>query len=84
MIRKALWDTIHSSSDPYRDDLEVSLLNGSNYPRAIKPREVILGTSDDPYAIRTRLLSWGIIGPVNLSNKQKRKYLLQPNRCRGG
>jgi len=32
-------------------------------PRAIKPREVITGKGDDPYAIRT-LLGWGIIGPV--------------------
>ena len=48
---------------PYDDKLEVALLIGRDCPRAIKPREVILGNPDDPYAVRT-LLGWGIVGPV--------------------
>ena len=34
-------------------DLDVSLLLGINCARAIKPREVIPGNDDDPYAQRT-------------------------------
>lgn len=51
---------------PYRDDLEISILIGCNCPRAVKPKEVILGKGEDPYAVRT-LLGWGIIGPVGPS-----------------
>ena len=52
-------DKIH----PYQTDVDVGILIGCNCPRAIKPREVILGKGDDPYAVRT-LLGWGIIGPI--------------------
>lgn len=52
-------DKIH----PYQTDADVGILIGCNCPQAIKPREVILGKGDDPYAVRT-LLGWGIIGPV--------------------
>ena len=45
-------------------NVEVGLLIGANCPRAIKPREVIPGNDDDPYAIRTSL-GWGIIGRVS-------------------
>ncbi len=48
---------------PYQSNTDVALLIGCNCPRAIKPREVILGKGDDPYAVRT-LLGWGIVGPV--------------------
>ena len=47
----------------YQDDVDVGILIGCNCPRAIKPREVILGKGDDPYAVRT-LLGWCTIGPV--------------------
>ena len=33
------------------DDVEIGLVIGINCPRAIKPREVIPGKDDDPYAI---------------------------------
>ena len=42
------------------------MLIGCNCPKAIKPKEVIVGRGEDPYAVRT-LLGWGIIGPVSLS-----------------
>ena len=48
---------------PYKKDLDVSLLLGINCARAIKPREVIPGNDDDPYAQRTTV-GWGIIGMV--------------------
>ena len=46
---------------PYNDNLDVSLLLGINCAPAIKPREIIPGNDDDPYAKRTAL-GWGIIG----------------------
>ena len=46
---------------PYDDNLDVSLLLEINCARAIKPREIIPGNDDDPYAKRTAL-GWGIIG----------------------
>ena len=45
---------------PYRDDVKVGLLIGSNCTRAIVPREVIPGILDEPYALRTGL-GWGIV-----------------------
>ena len=49
---------------PYRDNVDVGLLIGSNCTRAIVPREVIPGILDEPYALRTDL-GWGIIGRVS-------------------
>ena len=48
---------------PFREDIEVGLLIGTNCPKAIKPREVILGADNDLYGIRTDL-GWGIVGRV--------------------
>ena len=41
----------------------VGVLIGCNCPKAIKPREVITGKGDEPYAVRS-LLGWAVIGPV--------------------
>ena len=60
------WDHLNriaSELMPYRDDIEVGLLIGTNCPKAIKPREVIPGADHDPYGIKTDL-GWGIIGSV--------------------
>ncbi|KAL9976994.1 hypothetical protein ACROYT_G014349 [Oculina patagonica] len=54
---------IKNKIPPYQEQLEVGILIWMQLPRAIKPREVITGKGDDPYAIKT-LLGWGIIGPV--------------------
>ena len=56
---------------PYQEDLEIGLLIGCNCPKAIKPKEVILGKGEDPYALRT-LLGWGIVGPVGSAKHQGR------------
>ena len=53
---------------PYQKDIEVGLLIGCNCPRALKPKEVILGKGEEPYAVRT-ILGWGIIGPVGFVNE---------------
>jgi len=48
---------------PFQPDLKVSLLIGNNVPRVVRPREVIFGGEDEPYAQRS-LLGWGVIGVV--------------------
>lgn len=61
------WPHLASVADqlmPYREDVEVGILIGTNCTRAIKPQEIIPGNDDDPYAKRTAL-GWGIIGIVN-------------------
>ncbi|CAB4007120.1 Hypothetical predicted protein, partial [Paramuricea clavata] len=48
---------------PFRNDVVVGLLIGTNCARVIKPCEIIPGNDDDPYAKRTAL-GWGIVGIV--------------------
>ncbi|KAK3728019.1 hypothetical protein QZH41_000113 [Actinostola sp. cb2023] len=63
------WPHLHAVANqlmPYRDDVEVGLLIGLNCARAIKPREVIPGADDDPYAKKTAL-GRGVIGIVDSS-----------------
>ena len=57
-------------------DIEIGLLIGCNCPRAIKPKELITGKSEDPYAVRT-LLGWCIVGPV--TSTQSDSLLVQRN-----
>ena len=45
--------------------MDVGLLIRVNCARAMKPREVIPGSDEDPYAKRTNL-GWGVIGSINL------------------
>ena len=54
---------------PYREDIEIGLLVGSDCSRAIIPREVITGKGDDLYAQRTDL-GWAIIGMVGKDNQR--------------
>lgn len=55
---------------PYREDVEVGLLIGTNCVRAIKLTEVIPGREDDPYAKKTAL-GWGVIGVVNPNKSEE-------------
>ena len=58
------WPHLRRMADclmPYRDNMDVGLLLGINCASAIKPREVIPGNDNDPYAKRTAL-GWGVIG----------------------
>ena len=50
---------------PYEENVEIGL----DCPRAIKPRELIPGTDDDPWAVRTSL-GWGIAGIVDPTHSQ--------------
>jgi hypothetical protein len=49
-------------------DVEIGLLIGMNCAKAIKPHEVIPGSGNDPYAIRT-ILGWGVIGMMGRATK---------------
>ena len=49
--------------DALQPAIEVSLLIGNNCARAIRPREVLCGGEDDPYAVKS-LLGWGVVGTV--------------------
>ena len=42
----------------------MGILIGSDYPRAIMPREIIPGEDDSPYAFRSDL-GWGDIGKIS-------------------
>ena len=57
---------IRDKIPPLDKNLDVGILIGSNCPKAIKPKEVIAGKGEDPYAVRT-LLGWCIVGPASLS-----------------
>ena len=64
---------------PYNDQLDVSLLLGINCARAIKPREIIPGDDDDPYAKKTAL-GWGVIGMVTPNSSEHEEEQLGVNR----
>ena len=65
---------------PFRNDVVVGLLIGTNCARAIKPWEIIPGNDDDPYAKRTAL-GWGIIGIVEAKvNKESDENYVVVNR----
>ena len=66
---------------PYQSGTDVGILIGCNCPRAIKPREVVLGKGDDPYAVKT-LLGWGIIGPItSQQERQEDEEDAEPTMC---
>ena len=60
------WDHLNCIAKelmPYREDVQVGMLIGTNCTKAIKPREVIPGRDNDRYGIKTDL-GWGIVGRV--------------------
>ena len=66
---------------PYQSGTDVGILIGCNCPRAIKPRKVVLGKGDDPYAVKT-LLGWGIIGPItSQQERQEDEEDAEPTMC---
>lgn len=52
---------------PYEQNLDVGLLIGLNCPGALKPRELIPGKGDEPWAVLTNL-GWGIAGNIDPSH----------------
>ena len=62
----AMYKHLESLKDkipPLDKSLPIGLLIGNDCVRAIKPRDVIPGNPNDPYAVRT-VLGWGIVGAV--------------------
>ena len=68
---------------PYMEDVEIGLLIRLNYPSAVRPRHIVCGNENEPYAVRS-LLGWHVNGPVDQkSSKQvhrKRIQILKGNR----
>lgn len=69
-----MWTLLKRITD--QEDLDVSSVLGIKCARAIKPREVIPGNEDDPYAQRTALI-WGIFRMVESSrwNCERRLFI---------
>lgn len=57
-------ENIADEIPPYEEHLSIGLLIGNNCVRALKPRSIVPGKSNDPYAIRTTL-GWGVVGARN-------------------
>ena len=55
---------------PYNDSVEVGLLIGLNCPGAVRPRDVICGNENDPYAVRS-LLGWYVNGPISYESSKQ-------------
>ena len=55
---------------PYNPAIEVGLLIGNDCPRAIRPRDIICGGEDEPYAQRS-ILGWDVVGTVCMSANQE-------------
>ena len=52
------WDHLKCIDEelmPYREDVQVGILIGTNCTKAIESREVIPGGDNDPYGIKTDL-----------------------------
>ena len=67
------WEHLKRVADrltPYHPVAEISILIGNNCPKAIRPREIVAGGDDEPYAVRTAL-SWGVIGRVRKSSNRE-------------
>ena len=67
------WEHLKPIADkltPYHPDAEISILIGNNCPKAIRPREIVAGEDDEPYAQRT-VLGWGVIGRVCKSHDEE-------------
>ena len=58
---------------PLDESLSIGVVIGSNCPLVIKPKEVIAGKSEDPYAVRS-LLGWCIVGPTGQSDAVTDQY----------
>ena len=54
---------------PYEEHLNIGLLIGNNCVHALKPRSIVPGRSNDPYAIRTTL-GRGVVGARNHRNHE--------------
>ena len=59
------WDYLKtiSSEITQTDDIEVGLLIGANWMKALEPLKVIAGNNGGPYAYQT-CLGWCIVGPI--------------------
>ena len=64
------WKHLRSISNEIvqRDDVQVGLLIGANYMKALEPTKIIHSEGGDPYAYTNRL-GWCVVGPINCISK---------------
>ena len=65
-VARQCWDHLKDVANQlprYQPANEVSLLIGNNVPCVTRPREVVAGNENEPYAQRF-ILGWGIIGTI--------------------
>ena len=62
-------ETIADKIVPYQQSAEIAILVGNNVTSAIRPREIIAGNGNEPYALRS-ILGWGVVGIVGLPDKE--------------
>ena len=64
------WKHLRSISNEIvqRDDVQVGLLIGANFMKALEPTKIIHSEGGDPYAYTNRL-GWCVVGPINCISK---------------
>ncbi|XP_078484851.1 uncharacterized protein LOC104265901 [Ciona intestinalis] len=64
-------ETIAASHiSPFLTDVPISMLLGTNVPKAIRPRDIVAGSDDEPYAQKS-VLGWGMVGLVGANYKRQ-------------
>ena len=64
---------------PFQSNAQVALLIGNNVPRVMRPREIVSGGEDEPYAQKS-VLGWEIIGTVCRPSEQISSHAFVSNR----
>ena len=76
------WPHLKSIADrifPLQSKAKIALLIGNNVPRVMRPREIVSGGEDEPYAQKS-ILGWGIIGTVCRPSEQISSHAFVSNR----
>ena len=66
------WSHLHRIVDDvpvFLPDVEIGLLIGSNCPKAIEPKDLIVGDHGEPSAVKT-FAGWTVIGPIQKVQSQ--------------
>ncbi|XP_078488771.1 uncharacterized protein LOC113475227 isoform X3 [Ciona intestinalis] len=65
----------------YKPNVPVCILLGTNVTQALRPRDIIVGKENEPYAQRS-LLGWGIVGSICDKHQSRRRDVVS-HRCVG-
>ena len=64
------WSYLQIHAPPHMEDVQIGLLLGLNCPSAVRPRDIVCGNENEPYAVRS-LLGWHVNGPVNQKSSKQ-------------